>query len=79
MNVDNLIPLTRDRVDASMSRTLQELQPNSELLKLLREALARMKQNITFITCVEQMQTLVPVSRQMVIRKRCAANMFLFF
>lgn len=63
MSVEPLEALTAKRQHESMIRTLGDLKPNSELLKVLQDHLRRLSTNakIRVITCVEQKLTRVPV------------------
>lgn len=61
MSIENLEPIIKDREHESMKRTLEDLRPDSELLRTLRATLADLKQ-IQFITCLEQKRTLAKVS-----------------
>ncbi|OCK98199.1 uncharacterized protein K441DRAFT_741253, partial [Cenococcum geophilum 1.58] len=61
MNNEPLEPLTLKRIHSSMTRTLRDLQPDSELLKMLRDTLTELSPDIRFITCVEQKLTLAPL------------------
>jgi len=61
MSIEYLEPITRVREHESMRRILEDLRPNSELLRTLRATLADLQQ-IAFITCLEQRRTLVQVS-----------------
>jgi hypothetical protein len=66
MSNEPLEPLTLKRTHSSMTRTLRDLQPGSELLKMLRDTLTRLSPDIRFITCVEQKLTLAPVREKRV-------------
>ena len=66
MSNEPLEPLTLKRTHSSMTRTLRDLQPGSELLKMLRNTLTRLSTDIRFITCVEQKLTLAPVREKRV-------------
>lgn len=62
MSVQFLEPLTHRRQHDAMKRTLQDLTANSEILKMLGDALRNLSENVKFITCIEQKLTAAPVS-----------------
>lgn len=57
MSLEYFQPIATDR----RMKTLIVIEPNSEILNLLRETFARLQNHITFITCLEQLETQSPV------------------
>jgi hypothetical protein len=73
MSIEFLEPLTNSRTHDAMKRTLRDLTPNSEMLKILRETLTALSSEIRFITCVEQKLTQAPVSDKLSGASRCSS------
>ncbi|CAO2656100.1 Nn.00g049030.m01.CDS01 [Neocucurbitaria sp. VM-36] len=63
MSIQYLEPLTDQRSHDSMKRTLRDLASNSELLKILGDALRTLSEDLRFITCVEQKLTEAPSTK----------------
>jgi hypothetical protein len=60
MSIQYLEPVAEQRKHDAMKRTLHDLAADSEMLKMLGDAMRSLKSDVKFITCIEQKMTNAP-------------------